>query len=288
MRPLEGVRVVSLAINLPGPLAAQRLHQLGASISKVEPPTGDPLEAACPDWYRVIHDGQQSVRLNLKSAPDKARLDSFLRECDLFLTSHRPSALKRLGLSWPELHERFPRLTQVAIVGYPSPDQELPGHDLAYQARLGLIANTAVELPRTVLADIAGAQQAVEASLGVILARERGQGSLYAEVSLADVAAYFAEPYRRGLTAPGGFLGGGLPGYNLYACHGDTMIAVAALEPHFWQRLIENLSLADPDKTQLQAVFLTRTASEWETWAQKHDLPIAAVRDKPSGEEESR
>ena len=37
-QPLRGVRIVSLALNLPGPAALMRLHALGARCLKVEPP----------------------------------------------------------------------------------------------------------------------------------------------------------------------------------------------------------------------------------------------------------
>ncbi len=41
---LDGVLVVSLAINLPGPLTAARLTKLGAKVTMVLPPHGDPLQ----------------------------------------------------------------------------------------------------------------------------------------------------------------------------------------------------------------------------------------------------
>lgn len=47
MKSLEGMRVLNLAINVPGPVAAARLRDLGASVVKVEPPSGDPLRV-CP------------------------------------------------------------------------------------------------------------------------------------------------------------------------------------------------------------------------------------------------
>ncbi len=49
MQPLDGVTVVSLAVNLPGPLATARLAQLGADVTKVEPPAGDPLAVGAPE-----------------------------------------------------------------------------------------------------------------------------------------------------------------------------------------------------------------------------------------------
>ena len=41
-QPLKGVRVLSLALNLPGPAALLRLRQMGAACLKLEPPGGDP------------------------------------------------------------------------------------------------------------------------------------------------------------------------------------------------------------------------------------------------------
>lgn len=282
MQPLHDIHVLTLAINLPGPLAAARLHQLGATVVKVEPPPGDPLETVKAGWYRRLHQGMEILRLDLKQPPDQARLHDQLARTDLLLTATRPAALRRLGLSWEELHARYPRLTQVAIVGYPPPEEELPGHDLTYQARLGLVAPP--QLPRTVLADLGGAQEAVSAALGLILMRERGQGCQYVQVSLADAAAFFAEPLRQGLTTPDGVLGGGWPGYNLYRAR-EGWIALAALEPHFWRRFNEELGLAAPDREQLQTVFLTRTAREWEAWGTARDLPLAALRDVSPAEE---
>ncbi len=48
--PLAGIRVVAVATNVPGPVAAARLRELGASVTKVEPPEGDPLGIVAPAW----------------------------------------------------------------------------------------------------------------------------------------------------------------------------------------------------------------------------------------------
>jgi crotonobetainyl-CoA:carnitine CoA-transferase CaiB-like acyl-CoA transferase len=284
MHPLENRCVLTLAVNLPGPLAAARLGRLGAAVVKVEPPAGDALAWACPDWYRELHQGQEVVRLDLKDPADRARLDARLERADLLLTATRPAALRRLGLAWEELHGRYPQLCQVALVGYPAPREDLPGHDLTYQARAGLL--TPPGLPRACVADLAGAQEAVSAALALLLARERGEGGQYAAVSLAGAAEWFAEPWRRGLTAAGGPLGGGLPGYQLYPTRAGW-VALAALEPHFQRKLVEELGLACASREELQRVLMTRTAQEWELWAEAHDVPLAAVRDLPAAEDAS-
>ncbi len=48
VKPLRGMRVLTLAVNVPGPAAAPRLQELGATVMKLEPPGGDPLAQAKP------------------------------------------------------------------------------------------------------------------------------------------------------------------------------------------------------------------------------------------------
>jgi alpha-methylacyl-CoA racemase len=275
MQPLTGNHIVTLAGRLPGPVAVARLCRLGASAVRVVPPEGDPLQRACPAWYDELHAGIEIVTLNLKESAGRAHLDELFAANDLLLTDTRPAALARLGLSWPELHARRPSLSQIAIIGYASPHQEQAGHDLTYQAELGLLDPP--HLPRALIADWAGAGEVVVAALSLALNRAHGQGGGYVEVSLAQAAANFAEPLRHGLTAPQGLLGGAFPGYNLYRAR-DGWISVAALEPHFWQRLGQAVGSESPTKDKLARFFESRTASEWEAWGRARDVPIAAVR----------
>jgi alpha-methylacyl-CoA racemase len=192
----------------------------------------------------------------------------------VLLTSHRPSALARLGLAWADLDSRYPQLVQVAIVGHAEPGQERPGHDLTYLASYGLVSPPA--LPQTLAADLGGAERAVTAAVALLLGRERGDAERYAEVALADAAETFALPWTHGLTLPGGVLGGGLPFYGLYEAKGGW-IAVAALEPRFRERLVAGLGVAEPSHEAFREAFAGRTPAEWEAWAAEHDLPIAAV-----------
>jgi alpha-methylacyl-CoA racemase len=275
---LQGIKVVTLAVNVPGPLAASRLRQLGAEVIKVEPPTGDPLALISKPWYQTLAEGQEVVSLDLKDEGGREEFERLLSASDLLLTSIRPAALERLSLSWTEVHERHARLCQVAIIGFPAPNDNIAGHDLTYQAAAGLIAPP--QLPRTLLADLATAERAVSTALALLLARERGQGGGYGQVALVEVVEVFTQPLRHGVTAAGGALGGGLPGYNLYQAR-QGWVALAALEPHFWQRFKQELRLSHDsvDVTLLKSIFITRTAVEWEVWATARDLPLAAVRD---------
>ncbi len=273
--PLVGFRIVTLAINAPGPVAAARLRAMGAAVVKIEPPGGDPLARLCPPWYQKLTEGQEVQQLDLKQPETREQLQRVLSQGDLLLTATRPAAMERLGLSWQQLHLRHPRLCQVAIVGQRAPNENLPGHDLCYQASVGLV--NAPQLPNTLLADLAGAERAVSAALALLLERERTGAGGYAQVALQEAAEAFTPPLRYGFTVTGGLLGGALPGYNLYRTQ-KGWIAVGALEPHFLARLLQALRLQTADREALQSAFLERTAEEWERWALQHDLPIVAVR----------
>lgn len=274
VRPLEGMAVVSLAINIPGPIAAARLRELGARVTKIEPPPGDPLALFSRTWYDELCQGMDVTPLDLKTSAGQATLRERLQSADLLLTANRPSALGRLGLDWPSLQALNPRLCHVGIVGHAPPDEEKPGHDLTYQAAIGTLSPPA--LPRVLLADMAGAQEAVAASLTLLLGRERCGEAGQTWVSLESAAREFAATLREGITVPGGMLGGGIPNYHLYAS-ADGYIALAALEPHFLRRLLDTLGRETIDETALRSLFLTGTGDFWVAWARKHQIPLAKV-----------
>lgn len=283
MQPLRDFCAVTLAINLPGPVAAAHLSELGASVTKVEPPSGDPVGLGTPKLYRRLTRGQKIVTADLKTDAGRNTLFGLLSSADLLLTSSRPAALDRLGLAWSVLHTQFPKLCQVAIVGFPAPLQNRPGHDLTYQAQHGLLAPP--NLPKALIADLGGAQNAVIAAVGALLARERGQGASYTEVSLADAAHEFSLPLRYGLTASSGILGGAFAGYGVYETN-DGWVAVGCLEPHFRAGLAREFNLPELTHAALQQVFRSRTSEEWEHWGAEHDLPIEALRNPQPVEEE--
>jgi len=274
-RPLEGLFVVSTALNVPGPVALARLTSMGARAVKIEPPGGDPLIRHCREWYDVLHDGIDIDRLDLKTPEGQNRLEDHLSTAAVLITAQRQAALQRLGLHWERLHERFPHLCQVAIVGFSPPRENEPGHDLTYLAAEGLV--NPPDVPRTLAVDLVGAERAVSAVFAARAACGGDGAGRCIDVALSDVAHMLAAPLRHGLTAPGAILGGGFPGYRLYrGRHG--WLAVAALEPRFLERLRDELHGAELCEDRLAAMFATRTAIECERWGRDHDVPIVSVR----------
>jgi alpha-methylacyl-CoA racemase len=273
---LQGVKIVSLALNAPGPVAAARLTKLGAEVTKVEPPTGDAIKTAAPAWYESLCQGQTVLRLDLKSPEGRAKLDELLAQADLLLASFRPSALQRLELDWESLHTRHPKLCFVGIIGYPAPFQERTGHDLTYQSDLGLLRPP--QMPPTLFVDVAGSERAVSMALALLNRAARGGDAGCAWVSLHECARDLAAPFKAGLTASGGLLGGGYPLYGFYRAN-DGWIAIAAVEPHFAEKLLKELGLKKADRTALEQIFRQRKAAAWEKWAAELDLPLVAVRE---------
>ncbi len=263
---LEGVRVVTIAGNVPGPMAAVRLRDAGASVIKIEPPAGDPLSAIAPAWYAELHAGISVERVNLKSESGSARIDGLLHEADVLITSQRPSALLRLHLGPEHLRARFPALRLLRIVGNLR-DVEEAGHDLTYQARTGLLGDA---MPRTLAADVMTSERVFS---GVLALLRQHPGS-WLDVGMVQSLEPLLAPLRHGLTAPGGALGGGAMRYRVYETKAGR-VAVAALEPHFETRLYAQLDLTVG--ADLTSRLLQRSAADWEAWARAHDLPLVAV-----------
>jgi alpha-methylacyl-CoA racemase len=290
LQALSGIRVLSLALNLPGPAALMRCRRMGAACTKIEPPSGDPMGLYEPGAFEELHEGVRVLKADLKAPQGQALLHKELANTDVLLTSFRPSALAKLGLAWTELHNRHPMLCQVAIVGAPGAAAEEPGHDLTYLAQHGLVPGN--ELPPTLYADMGGSLMASEAVLQAALhlnTRYAGSGEtprgVFIEVALSEAAAYLGLPRRWGLTQPAGAVGGAHAGYRLYQCK-DGRVAVAALETHFAAALCEQAGVTARGRDTMFApgtheavaqFFAARTCDELRNIAAQHDIPLHAL-----------
>ncbi len=269
---LSGVRVVSIAINLPGPVCVRRLADFGATVIKVEPPAalgGDPMVHYALDYYRALHAGIDVCTIDLKN--DRSQLDTLLGDADVLVTSQREAALQRLGLDWAALCVQFPRLCRIAIVG--STHNSHAGHDLTYIADAGL--SSPPHLPPTLIADLAGAERAVSATFAALRLRDTTGRGQEAVIALEDAAIAFADPLKYGLTSPGSVLRGGHAGYHYYEA-ADGWIALAALEPHFAARVQAAAGVAF-DVSSLTTYFRSQPRAHWVAWAATHDIPLTLI-----------
>ena len=278
--PLRSVRVVSLALNLPGPAALVRLRNLGARCTKLEPLSGDPMAQYSPQAYELMHESIAVVKADLKTAAGQKRLHQLLRKADVLLTSFRPSALRKLGLGFKKLHALYPALSLVAVVGAPGADAEKPGHDLTYLAKAGLVTGTA--MPPSLFADMGGALMASEAVLAAVFQQRTTGKGVHREVALSIAADWLALPRNWGLSSPKGVVGGAHAGYRVYGCI-NGRVAVAALEPHFAAALCEAVGLPAPSgrsmwlpatHAAIAAFCAQRTSRVLNAFALSKDIPL--------------
>ncbi len=293
LRPLKGVRILSVALNLPGPAAMMRLQAMGANCSKLEPPApaampagtpGDPMGMYNPSAYATLHQGIRVMQADLKTAKGQAQLHKVLARTDVLLTSFRPSALDKLGLGWASLKKRYPTLSMVAIVGAPGARAEEPGHDLTYMAKAGLV--TGMDTPPTLYADMGGSLMASEAVLQVQMQRMAGGKGVRMEVALSEAAHYLALPRNWGLTTAKGSVGGSHAGYRVYPCK-DGRVAFAALEPHFAQRLMQEAGQSQSDMrsmmrpeshTAVAAFVKDKSRTQLDALSVAKDIPLFTLK----------
>jgi alpha-methylacyl-CoA racemase len=277
MPPLDGIIVVDFTRHLPGPFASRELLELGARVVRVLPPGGDPLQATDPGWHEELSAGKESISVDLKQ--DAAPALELLAQADVVLESFRPGVAARLGIG-PEHASATAVYCSITGFGVESRHARRAGHDLNYQGWAGLLEHTAPALPPVQIADFAaGAMGAVTQILAALLEREKSGRGRHIVISMTHAAHRLAS--RPMLT-------GGLACYRIYATSDHRWLTVAALEPAFWQRLVELLGRPDlTDRhydsdqevlaTDLAAVFATRPLAEWLELFDGEDVCVGPV-----------
>lgn len=154
-RPLNGIKVVEVAMWAFVPAAGGMLADLGADVIKVEPPTGDPLRglrtgsSQSDDHGFVLswesyNRGKQSITLDLRQDAGLEVLYKLLAGADVFLTSLLPPARRRMGIDVADIKVRFPNIIYAigSGVGQRGPEADKGGYDaITYWARAGIASS---------------------------------------------------------------------------------------------------------------------------------------------------
>ena len=145
--PLAGVRVVELATVVAGPGSGKYLADFGASVVKVESPSGDPTRRmgwtgrAERDSYfwKLLNRNKQVITLDLKSTDGRKSLWALLADADVLIENMRPGKLEALGFAIDELLRRTPRLVILRISGFgqDGPYAQHPGFATVAEALSG-------------------------------------------------------------------------------------------------------------------------------------------------------
>jgi len=204
--PLAGLLVVDLSTTLPGAMATQFLADSGAGVILVEPPGGSPLRAD-PGWPGLLR-GKRSIVLDLHANDDRAVLDGLLGRADVMVTTMRPAAAARLGLTAERLAARYPRLVAGMITGWGSrgPWAGYKGYEALIMAKTGVLHSKRQLTPgpdpayvSVPYASYAAGQTAVQGILAALFERESSglgqvvEANLVSGVGAMDTYNWFYE-----------------------------------------------------------------------------------------------
>lgn len=298
--PLDGVIVLSLAEQFPGPYATLLMADLGADVVMIERPgTGDPARAF-PDFFSAIARNKRSVCLDLKTTADLQRFLDLVAKADVVLEGYAPGTAARLKIGYEDLKRINPRLIYASLSGFgqTGPYRDRPAHDISYQAVSGLMYEQAASPgagPSLPFGDICAAMFAAYSISTALYAREKTGLGTSIDVSMADGLVSWMTPFLA--TA----MNGGTqidvqhsPAYGSFACKDKRALTLSiAHENHFWRKLCSLLSMEefaglDHQQRVLQTELLREKIASrilmkdlvhWSTELDKHKVPWGPVSD---------
>lgn len=202
---LHGVRILDFTIAMAGPLATQRLAELGAQIVKIEvPKTGDltrvfavggtTIDGSGAAYFALNHN-KKSVAIDLKNDAGKKIVTRLIGHCDVLVQNFRPGVAKRLGIDYKSATKIKPDIVYASISGYgdEGPLVDAPGQDLLVQSFSGLTFNAgrAGDPPHQsplFMIDATASHLATSGILAALLRRERTGEGEHVKVSLLGAA----------------------------------------------------------------------------------------------------
>ena len=257
---LDGVRIVSLAEQYPGPYATLLLADLGADVILVERPgTGDPTRQF-PAFFDALNRNKRSIVLDLKTDDGREKLLRLVRTSDVLLEGYRPGTAERLGVHYERVAAVKSDIVYVSVSGFgqEGPYRDRPGHDLSYQALAGLFDDGHGRLraatPGLAVADLSAGMFAALAILVGLVNRERTSRGSYIDVSMFDGLISWMTaslvPVINGIGPPG-FPHD--PAYAIYESADGQLVALAIVhEDAFWDSLCAALGM--PEEAGLSSV----------------------------------
>jgi crotonobetainyl-CoA:carnitine CoA-transferase CaiB-like acyl-CoA transferase len=309
--PLEGVTVLDLSRQLPGPVSTQILADFGADVIKIEDTgAGDNFRSVEPRRKGVsarhaqINRNKRGLAIDLKSPQGHAVFMKLCEQAHVVFEQFRPGVVKRLGIDYEAVRQVNPGIVYCALSGFGQngPLRDVVAHDpnyLSVSGVLGLLGRRggAPAMSGPQISDLAAAHLA---TIGILMALRRaeqtGEGD-YIDISLFDSAMSMA------VTAVATYLGGGkapsrgeerhngrYPWSDIYETSDGQYITISAIESHFYANLCNALERPQwlPDqyaddarlqeiRDEMAAIFRTRTRDDWFDRLKDKDLCISPV-----------
>lgn len=311
---LDGIRVVDLSQFLPGPQLTLMMADHGAEVIKIEPPgEGEPgrhiglHEGDHTVFFRNTQRGKKSFCVNLKTDAGREAVLRLAETADVFVEAFRPGVVDRLGVGYPAVSARNPRIVYCSIsaFGQDGPYRDRPAHDLSTEALSGIVSlnqgnDGEPVMPHVPVADITASLHALSGVLMALLRREKTGRGDYVDVAMLDSAIAWTP----NITASTFALKtppvpreerslGGSAFYNIYRTRDGRHVVLGAQELKFVRNLLGELGRLDfvalcergpgahqaPLIAYLRELFATRTRAEWIEWFGGKEVGFAWVND---------
>lgn len=266
LRALEGVLVVDFSQVIAGAYCTQILADLGATVIKIEKPSGDDTrgmtgtDGGDPDAspaFSMMNRNKQGIVIDIRSAEGQNVARRLLENADILVENFRPGTLAKYGLGYEQLKSAFPRLVYCTISGYGTtgPLATWAGYDLVGQGYSGLMSLTGepgrgpmkIGVP---ICDIAAGAFASNAVLAAYIHAQRTGFGQFVESSLLEAGTAFtvweaALLYGEGVSATQTGTAHRLSApYQAYET-ADGWINVGAANQKSFVKLAENLEMPD-------------------------------------------
>jgi alpha-methylacyl-CoA racemase len=301
--PLSGLKVIELAGLGPAPFCGMILADLGAQVTRVD--RMRPAGAGAGQEKDFLGRGRRSIMVDLKNPKGPGLVRELAASADVLLEGFRPGVMERLGLGPAELLSAVPTLIYGRMTGWgqSGPLALAAGHDINYIAVAGALepvgrAGGPPVPPLALVGDFGGGGMLL--ALGVCAALvERsvsGKGQVVdaASVDGASLLMTVVHSFRADGTWSDergtNLFDSGAPFYDVYQAADGTFVSVGAIEPKFYDELIDALGLdrdrmyPQHDRAQWPArkdliaqVIKTRTRAEWAELMAGRDACFAPV-----------
>ena len=201
---LDHIRILDMTNVLAGPFATELLALAGGEVIKIENPAGGDLarKLGCVSRlngelmgtsFLAQNANKKSLTLNLKFDEAKKIFLELVDTADVLVENFRPGVMERLGLGYPVLAARNPRLIYCAISGFgqTGPDAHKPAYDQIIQGLSGVMAVNGDERLNPLrcgfpVGDTVGGLNAAFAIMAALFHRERtGEGQMI-DVAMLD------------------------------------------------------------------------------------------------------
>ncbi|MBU1494505.1 MAG: CoA transferase [Actinobacteria bacterium] len=305
MGPLEGITVVEIASLGPGPFCGMVLADLGASVIRVERVSSVFGDHSSAPPKRPLERSRRSIGIDLKDPAGAALILRMVERADAMIEGFRPGVAERLGIGPGECLARNPRLVYGRVTGWgrSGPLAGDAGHDIDYLALAGALhpigrAGERPVPPLNMVADFGGGGMLLAVGvLAALVERDRSGAGQVVDAAMIDGAA-LQTTMVHGMLAEGlwtdergvNLLDGGAPFYDVYETADGRFMAVGAIEPQFFSRLVELLGLDPPQvpdhldrnrwpelRALLTDAFATRSRDEWAAIFSGEDACAAPV-----------